>query len=231
MEETYSFGYWVMRRRKALDLTRAGLAHKVSCSPETIKKIERDERRPSRQVAEILAEVLGVPGGERDLFLQTARGERAVDHLRLATHPITPHSPERPRHNLPRQLSNFVGRERELAEVRQLLGTSPLVTLTGAGGSGKSRLALEAVRDAETVFADGLWLVELAPLSDPALAPSVVASTLGLVAEDGKPILASLLKYLSERQLLLLLDNCEHLIEAVANLVEMIMNHCRGYAP
>ena len=81
MEEVYSFGYWVMRRRKALDLTRAGLAQQVSCSPETIKKIERDERRPSRQVAELLAEALAVPGEERELFLQAARGERPADQL------------------------------------------------------------------------------------------------------------------------------------------------------
>jgi transcriptional regulator with XRE-family HTH domain len=88
MEEIYSFGYWVMRRRKALDLTRAELAQRISCSLETIKKIERDERRPSRQVAALLAEALAVSAEERDRFLVAARGVRPVDSLPTAARPL-----------------------------------------------------------------------------------------------------------------------------------------------
>ena len=222
IEDVYSFGYWVMRRRKALDLTRAGLAQQVSCSPETIKKIERDERRPSPQMAELLATVLVVSGEARDRFLQAARGERPVDRLYLVDRPL----PQKPRHNLPLQLSSFIGREREIAEVRRLLAASRLVTLTGAGGSGKTRLALQAAREVLDAFPDGIWLVELAPLTHPALAASFIASTLGLIEDKDRPPLDTLVDYLRDRQLLLLLDNCEHLIDTMARLVETLGHHC-----
>src|SRR5581483_1938228 len=84
------------------------------------------------------------------------------------------------RHNLPRQLTRFVGRERELAEVRRLLAAAPLLTLTGAGGCGKTQLALEAAAEALADYPDGVWLVELAPLADPALVPRAAASALGV---------------------------------------------------
>ncbi len=230
MEDVYSFGYWVMRRRKALDLTRAGLAHRVSCSPETIKKIERDERRPSHQVAELLAAALAVPIEARALFLRAARGEGPVDRLSIDGTPLpTPvqkHRPGKPGHNLPLHLSSFVGREDEIVEVRRLLAKSRLVTLTGVGGGGKTRLALEAVRDLPAPFPDGIWLVELAPLSNPALATSFIASTLGLMNDPNRPPLDALLNYLCDRQLLLLLDNCEHLIETMARLVDTLVRHC-----
>lgn len=222
MEEVYSFGYWVMRRRKALDLTRAGLAQQVSCSPETIKKIERDERRPSRQIAELLAVVLGVPGEERDRFLRAARGERPVDHLPFVNQPLV----QKPRHNLPHRLSRFIGREEELVEIGQLVARTRLVTLTGVGGGGKTRLALEAARDLLAAFPDGIWLVELAPLSDPSLAASFIASTLGLINDPNRSPLDALVEYLRNRQLLLVLDNCEHLIGTMARLVETLVHHC-----
>ncbi len=226
MEEGYSFGYWVMRRRKALDLTRAGLAHKVSCSPETIKKIESDERRPSRQVAQLLAAALAVPAAERELFMLVARGLRPIEQLSLDDRPLPL---LRPRHNLPRRLSSFIGRQDEIVEVRRLLAQSRLVTLTGVGGGGKTRLALEAagaLLDAPNPLAGGVWLVELAPLSDPALAASVIAATLGVIDNSDRPTLDALVDYLRGRQLLLLLDNCEHLIETMARLIETLVHHC-----
>src|SRR5574341_2416665 len=90
METTSSFGYWIRRQRKALDLTQQALAEKVGCSLAAIKKIESDERRPSRQIAERLAEVLGVPAGQREIFLDCARGLRPVDQLLLARQPAVP---------------------------------------------------------------------------------------------------------------------------------------------
>ena len=235
MEEVYSFGYWVMRRRKALDLTRAGLAQRVSCSPETIKKIERDERRPSRQVAELLAAALAVSDEERELFLRAARGEGPVDRLSIDGRPL-PLPSQKPRpgnpgpgfpgHNLPLYLSSFIGREDEIVEVRKLLARSRLVTLTGVGGGGKTRMALEAVRGLLESFPDGVRLVELAPLSDPALVASFIASTLGLINDPNRPPLDALANYLRDRQFLLLLDNCEHLIETMARLVDTLVRHC-----
>ncbi len=229
MEEVHSFGYWVMRRRKALDLTRAGLAQKVSCSPETIKKIESDERRPSRQVAELLAAALAVPAAERELFLQAARTRRAPDPL-TSEGQLLPFPATRPRHNLPRRLSSFIGRADEIATVRRLIGRSRLVTLTGVGGGGKTRLALEAagglLDDASNSFTDGIWLVELAPLTDAALAASVIAATLGVIDNKDRPPLDALVDYLRGRKILLLLDNCEHLIATMAYLIETLVHHC-----
>src|SRR5688500_8973762 len=103
MAEIYSFGYWVLRRRKALNLTRKQLAKRVGCASETIKKIERDERRPSRQIAELLANALGVLPEEFEHFLQSARGARSIDGLQLLSPSLNPFPPP---HNLPSQLTS-----------------------------------------------------------------------------------------------------------------------------
>lgn len=227
MEEIYSFGYWVMRRRKALDLTRAELAQRASCSPETIKKIERDERRPSRQVAELLAAALAVPAEEREMFLQAARGERPVNRLTFTSQP--PHSPT-PHHNLPLQLTSFIGREAELDAIKTRLTDNKvrLMTIVGAGGVGKTRLALQAAGSLAKLYSEGVWLVDLAPLSDPSLVILAVASTLGVVEGRKRPLLDMLVHYLRERQILLLLDNCEHLVDAAAELAATLLMRCPG---
>src|SRR6266545_3521473 len=97
METTSSFGYWVHRQRKTLDLTQEGLAERVGCSVAAIKKIERDERRPSRQIAERLADILGVPASQREIFLECARGLRPVDELSLARETVGPTPTQRSR--------------------------------------------------------------------------------------------------------------------------------------
>src|SRR5262249_14705784 len=116
------------------------------------------------------------------------------------------------KHNLPAPLTSFVGRVRELAEVTQLLGATRLLTLTGTGGSGKTRLALAAATDLVGAFRDGVWLAELAPLADPALVPQAVARALGLREEPGRSLAETLANALQHRRLLLTLDNCEHLL-------------------
>jgi predicted ATPase len=135
-----------------------------------------------------------------------------------------------PPHNLPAQTTSFIGRERELAEIRRLLrdrrAPARLITLIGAGGSGKTRLAIEVVRDLVEEFPDGVWLVELAPLTDPALVPQRVAATLGLRETPGHPILETLVGFLRHRQALLLVDNCEHLINACAQLIDTLLRSC-----
>jgi predicted ATPase/DNA-binding SARP family transcriptional activator len=128
--------------------------------------------------------------------------------------------------NLPRQLTSFIGRERERAEVKRLLRTGPLVTLMGTGGSGKTRLSLEVAAELLPDYPDGVWLVELASLSDPALVVQTVAATLGVWAEVGVPLLQSLLRSLKERSLLLVMDNCEHLVAACADLVAALLSAC-----
>ena len=125
--------------------------------------------------------------------------------------------------NLPVQLTSFIGRERELAEVKQLLEHHRLVTFTGAGGTGKSRLSLQVAADLLDAYPDGVWLVELAPLADSRLVPGAVAGVLGLREEAGRPLLSTLTDVLRTKALLLILDNCEHLISACAELAEALL--------
>ena len=406
MESTSSFGYWIRRQRKALDLTQQALAERVGCSLAAIKKIEGDERRPSRQIAERLADILGVQANQREIFLEVARGLQPVDQLLLAHEPAIPAPPSgtvtflytdiegstrlwerhsqamaiaharhdqilraaiesnngyvfqvigdefcaafhtvgdavraavnsqvdlqaenwretpirvrigihtgkaevqkgglyygyitlshvqrvmsvghggqvlisfttqalvqdelpegvelrdlgqrqlkdltRPEHifqlvipnlpadfpplkipqsfphNLPAQLTSFVGREHELAEVKQLLSNTRLLTLTGPGGTGKTRLSLQLAAEVLDTkqFPDGVWLVELAPLADPTLVTQTVASTLGVREQPGRTLLDALTDYVRAKTMLLILDNCEHLIETSAQFTHSLL--------
>jgi predicted ATPase/class 3 adenylate cyclase len=405
METTSSFGYWIRRQRKALDLTQQALADRVGCSLAAIKKIEGDERRPSRQIAERLADVLEVPADQQEMFLEVARGLRPVDQLLLGHEPListrlptgsvtflftdiedstqlweqypqamtvaharhdkilrdaiqsnngyvfqvigdefcaafdtaegavrgavnsqldlyaenwgeTPirvqmgihtgkaelqedglyhgyvtlshaervmsvahggqvllssttqqlvqdelptgvelrdlgqqqlkglsrpehlfqldilglpsdfpplTTPGLARHNLPVQLTSFIGREKELAEVKNLLQETHVLTLTGPGGTGKTRLSLQLAAEVLKEFPDGVWLVELAPLADPSLVIPTVASTLGVREQPGRTILDALIDYVRAKNMLLLLDNCEHLIETCAQLTNTLL--------
>ncbi|HEX6200634.1 MAG TPA: AAA family ATPase, partial [Thermoanaerobaculia bacterium] len=127
---------------------------------------------------------------------------------------------------LPVELTCFVGRERELGEARALLGRTRLLTLTGAGGSGKTRLAVELASRAAGDYPGGAAWVELGPLADPALLAAHVAAALGLREEPGKCPLEALLAHLRERSLLLVLDNCEHLVDACAALADALLRGC-----
>lgn len=129
-------------------------------------------------------------------------------------------------HNLPMQLTSFVGRVREKAEIKELLAATRLLTLTGAGGSGKTRLALETAREVLDRFPDGVWLAELAPLADPELVPRAVAVAVGLRDESERPMLDTLVAHLRDKRLLLILDNCEHLVDACARLVDTLLRAC-----
>jgi predicted ATPase/DNA-binding SARP family transcriptional activator len=132
---------------------------------------------------------------------------------------------ERQAHNLPAELTSFVGRERELEEVRSLLHDTRLLTLTGAGGSGKTRLALRAAREAVGEYRDGVWLVELAPLADPALVETSLAASLGVRQQSG-PLIEALKRRLDASALLVVLDNCEHLVETCAELAHDLLTSC-----
>jgi predicted ATPase/DNA-binding CsgD family transcriptional regulator len=128
--------------------------------------------------------------------------------------------------NLPLQVTRFFGRELEIAKLKERLAEYRLVTLTGSGGVGKTRLSLRAASDVLADFRDGVWLVELAPLSDPALVAQQAASSLGLRDDPGRPVIDTLTDYLRERQVLLVLDNCEHLLEACARLADSLLRAC-----
>jgi predicted ATPase/class 3 adenylate cyclase len=412
METTISFGYWIRRQRKALDLTQQGLAERVGCSLAAIKKIERVERRPSRQIAERLADVLDVPVGQREIFLEIARGMGPVDQLLLAHEPtarpslpsgtvtflftdikgstlLSQSQPEAMKHvlarhhailraaiesnsghvlqivgdsfsaafdnardalnaaldaqrdlrdepwgeitpirvrmglhtgmvkitedsrgmpysgystmaftqrimstayggqillsqvthellegflppgvtlrdmgehrlkdllhpihlyqvtvsdlpadfpslntlelfphNLPIQLTSFIGRVRELAEVKQLLSNTHLLTFTGPGGTGKTRLALQIGEKLLPSLPDGVWVAELASLTDASFIPQTIAAIFGLRELPNMSLTNIVTDYLRAKQLLLILDNCEHLIQACAKLADQLLHAC-----
>jgi len=136
--------------------------------------------------------------------------------------PLLP--PERPHHNLPAALTSLIGREGELRATRKLLEAYRLVTVAGVGGIGKTRLAVQAATDLVPRFADGAWLVELAPISDPGLVPGRVAATLGLRERAGQSVTELIADYVADRSLLLVVDNCEHVIDAAAQLVDTLLN-------
>jgi len=128
--------------------------------------------------------------------------------------------------NLPSELSNFVGRRNELTQIRELLGQARLLTLTGAGGCGKTRLALQAAADAIDGYPEGVWWVELARVEDPMLVSAAVIAALELREAPGRPSVDTLVGYLRTRRVLLVLDNCEHLVEACAALVDALLRGC-----
>ncbi len=229
-----TFGEWVRTRRRALDLTQDELARRVSCARVTIRKIESDELIPSKELAQVLAEKLGVPAQERDQFVKYGRSGKQPELITAQTTDIPPWHDEKRRHNLPESVTTFVGREREMAEIKKLLSTFRLLTLTGSGGVGKTRLALhvaadlrdaqwDEVQDKPRPYRDGVWFIELAPLSDPSLVPTTIANVLGVREEQERSLIATLSDWLRDKHLLLILDNCEHLIEAGAQFADAVL--------
>ncbi len=226
------FGLWLRRRRKALDLTQNALAQQVGCSLATIQKIESDERRPSRQIAELLARALEIPQADRETFLKVARRERRVDRLpppAVSSAPLPRQTRPAGRSNLPAAPAPLVGRKSELAALAQLLDNPQcrLVTLVGPGGIGKTRLAIESAAARREAFIDGVYLVSLASVNSPAFILPALAGALGFSFYSSTNPRNQLLNYLSEQQMLLVLDNLEHLLEGV-ELVADILRRAPG---
>ena len=220
---TASFGYWLRRRRKALDLTQEALAQQVGCAVVTIKKIEADERRPSRQIAERLSSVLAIPPDERNLFLQCARGQISAIRLNLPAQPID--QPQRPPTNLPASTTSFIGRDQDLTALTDLLKRAEvrLVTLTGPGGIGKTRLALHVSAALLDDYVDGVFFVNLTPVTDPNRVASAMADALSLKETADQSIVETLKRDLRAKRLLLVLDNFEHLLDAVSVVAELLV--------
>ncbi len=129
-------------------------------------------------------------------------------------------------HNLPAQLTSFIGRERELTEAGKLLSSTRLLTFIGPGGTGKTRLSLQVAAEQSSEFKDGVWLIELAPIADPTYIVSAMASTFNLREIQGIPLMDTVTDYLRGRHLLLILDNCEHLIETCAKITDQLLHDC-----
>jgi class 3 adenylate cyclase len=127
---------------------------------------------------------------------------------------------------LPVQLTSFIGRQAEMGEIREALADHRLVTLTGAGGAGKTRLAVQVAAHIATEFADGVWYVDLAPITDPELVPVTVARALSLPDQPGQQTMDVVQRFIRDRQMLILLDNCEHLLDASADLITDVLRVC-----
>ncbi len=224
MNTNISFGNWLKQRRKALDLTQQDLAHQVGCSIVTIQKIEADERRPSKQLVDLLADVLAIAPEERATFFAFAR--RAA----VAPAPIPIRQPvSTPPHNLPLHITSFVDRETERAHIARRLENPGcrLLTLVGAGGIGKTRLAVEAARAKLNDFEQGVYFVPLASVSSPEFLASAIASAIGFDFYGQMPPETQLVNYLRKQNMLLLLDNFEHLLSGV-HFVEHILANAPG---
>jgi predicted ATPase/DNA-binding XRE family transcriptional regulator len=216
MPETISFGTWLHQRRRALDLTQKALAEQVGCAEITLRRMEADSYKPSNELALVLLEKLGIPESERPQLVRFARG--------LSNLPENSPQPKHP-NNIPHQLTSFIGREMEIAEVVDLVKTHPLVTLTGAGGTGKTRLSLQVASELLAAFPDGIWQIDFTPINEASFVPYTVANLFGLREPgDAKPSITELLvDHFRSRQALLIFDNCEHLIEAIAQLANLLL--------
>jgi hypothetical protein len=187
----------------------------------------------SETVASLVDERLPDGVALRDLGLVRLRDLASPERVSQVVHPgLRATFPalrtlEATPNNLPQQLTSFIGREREQAEIATLLARSPLLTPVGAGGIGKTRLSLQVAADLMDEFPDGVWLVELAAIADPRLVPQAVASVLGVKEEPGRPLIDTLVKFFRDRRFLVVLDNCEHLVQACAELVNALLQSGR----
>jgi predicted ATPase/transcriptional regulator with XRE-family HTH domain len=227
MDANASFGNWLTRRRLALGLTRAELARRVPCAAITLRKIEEDARRPSPELAASLAGQLAILPADCPIFVRVARGELRVAWLAPAADPASGVEPTVSRighASLPRPLTPLIGRAADVAAMCALLRRSDvrLLTLTGAPGIGKTRLSLAVAAELHDVFADGVYIVPLAPLSDPALVIPAIAQVLGVVDGAGIALRDRLSAALRDRQLLLVLDNVEHLLAAAPEIAALL---------
>lgn len=180
---------------------------------------------------EALSQELGTqPGaGTRRLYEQIRSGSYPAPpppSPSVADRPLEGTAERPSRHNLPVPLTSFVRRGREMVELKRSLSMTRLLTLTGTGGTGKTRLAIEAARELVGAYPDGVWLVELAPLSEGDLVPQAVANALGVREQPGRSVVQALSDYLAPRRTLVVLDNCEHLVEAAALLADTLLKSC-----
>jgi predicted ATPase/transcriptional regulator with XRE-family HTH domain len=228
MEDERTFGQWVKQRRKALDLTQADLAQRVSCSKSMINKIESNFRSPAKPLIELLAQHLKIPPAEYAAFVHRAQPHLLIEHGELLKNGsvgvLKPSSLPIKNHINP--LTPLIGREREVAAVCAQLQQSGmrLLTLTGPGGTGKTRLALQVAAELNDEFADGVYFVSLAPVRDPALVLSTIVQALGLKSTRDQQNDELLITHLHEKAALLILDNFEQALLATKAIAELLLH-------
>jgi non-specific serine/threonine protein kinase len=222
-----TFGAQLRQYRVAAGLTQNELARQAGVSARGIQDLELGVRLVPHQVtAERLADALGLPPAERAVFCAVRRrlGPRFRFHGGSSQAAVAELSATDVR--LPISLTSFVGRARELLELEQLLLTTRLLTLVGPGGVGKTRLALEVAHVSAGKYGAGVTLVELAPVADPSLVPQAIASALEVEEQPGRTLVRTLHDTLRSQELLLLLDNCEHLLQPCAELTKGLLRAC-----
>jgi predicted ATPase/DNA-binding CsgD family transcriptional regulator/transcriptional regulator with XRE-family HTH domain len=217
--------------RAGAQLTQAELAKAAGVSPRAVSDLERGINRTARHDTAVrLAGALGLAEPARSLFVAAARGRIGAAQVLAAGQVLAARRQTPPAagglHGFVPALTSFVGRAGPVHEVAALLGRGRLVTVTGPGGAGKTRLAGQVAGQVAGRFADGAWLAELAPVRDPALVPAVVAAALGVRDQPGLPAAAALARVLARQQLLLVLDNCEHVVDAAAELCGGLLAAC-----
>jgi predicted ATPase/DNA-binding XRE family transcriptional regulator len=223
-----TFGEWLRQQRSQRNLSRREFADRVGCSVAMLRKIEDGERRPSTQIAELIANCLDVPPAERPAFVKVARGELSVNRLS----PVLEQAPTAPppHTNLPVLPTPLIGRQSEVEELSQLLNDPlcRLLTLVGPGGIGKTRLALEVAAQVQETFVDGVYFVPFASVNSTRYIVPLVADALGFAFPSANPSdpKAQLFNYLKEKQTLLLTDNLEHLLAepGIEVLAELLAN-------
>ena len=229
-QATLGFAGLLRQLRAEAQLTQQELAKAAGLSPRSVSDLERGINRTARKDSAVqLAGALGLAEPVRSLFVAAALGRIRAAQV-LAAKPRQARGDSLASaggvYGFVPALTSFVGRARSVSEVAVLLDRDRLVTVTGPGGAGKTRLAGEVARQVAGRFADGVWLAELAPVRDPALVPAVVAAALGVREQPGMPAAAALVRVLAGRQLLLVLDNCEHVIGAAAGLCAGLLAAC-----
>ena len=220
MKKEISFGKWLYNRRRSLDLTRQALADQAGCAEITLRRIENNTLKPSRELALILLEKLGIPEEERPHWIGFARGLTG-DPERPDASPST-----KPPTNLPSLLTSFIGREKEQADVISLVAKHRVVTLLGMGGIGKTSLALHVGHTLLKDHPDGVWFIALDALTDPALVPQTVAAVFELRELGNRSSIEMLANKLREKTALLILDNCEHVITGCVQLITALLAAC-----
>lgn len=226
-----SFGILLRSHRLAASMTQEMLAARAGISKRTVRALEHGAHRPYRETARRLAAALGLTGAERETLLTAAdsaprRPNEALsggtEYLQsLETRLRRPTLRQKP----PLALNEFIGRP-TVDRVADLLQRARLLTITGPGGVGKTRLAQEVATSLESRFDDGVWFLELAALPDPALVPHAAAELFGIIQPSGLGLLETLVDTLRGRTVLLVLDNCEHLRDACAQLAVALLRAC-----
>ncbi len=236
-DDTVFFGQWLRQRRRSHDLTQDALAQCVGCVVDTVRKLEAGLRRPSSAMAERLAQCLSIPLEHHAAFLTAARAGNAPRDLsasRSLPPPSTIVISAAPasvsialrKGYLPAPITSFIGREWEVATVATRLRAPEvrLVTLTGAGGIGKTRLAIQIAGALHDAFPQGIWFVNLAPINDPDLVIPTIAQAFGVRAQHGPPTVDTLRAALREQQLLLVLDNFEQVVASAPAVAALLVN-------